>query len=178
MKHAALGLTFLASVLLAACATTSTGGPTLKKEETEAEKAGTLNKQLGTVYLRQGNLALAKEKLERAEKYNPKDPEIHSVLALLYERLDIPKEVDSHYKTAIRLAPNNPGILNNYGAYLCRNGRADEGVKRFLEAAKNPLYRTPEAAYTNAGVCLRSAKKFDDATTSFKRALTIAPNNA
>jgi type IV pilus assembly protein PilF len=51
-------------------------------------------------------------------------------------------------------------------------------VKRFLEAARNPLYRTPEAAYTNAGVCLRQAKKLDDAATSFARALTIAPNNA
>jgi len=179
MKHSALGLMILlASVWLAACTTTSSGGPTLAKEETEAEKAGTLNKQLGTVYLRQGNLALAKEKLERAEKYNPRDPEIHSVLALLYARLDIPKEVDSHYKTAIRLAPNNPGILNNYAVYLCKNGRTDEGVKRFLEAAKNPLYRTPEAAYTNAGVCLREAKKLDDASTSFKRALSIAPNSA
>jgi type IV pilus assembly protein PilF len=183
MKKSALALTSLllcvvASAWLAACTTTSTGGPTLAKEETEAQKAGTLNKQLGTVYLRQGNLALAKEKLERAEKYNPRDPEIHSVLALLYERLDIPKEVEAHYRTAIRLAPNNPGILNNYAIYLCKNGRTEEGVKRFLEAAKNPLYRTPEAAYTNAGVCLRQAKKLDDATTSFKRALTIAPSNA
>ncbi len=178
MKTTGLVLSVLASALLAGCTTTSTGGPSLAKDQTETEKAGTLNKQLGTVYLRQGNLALAKEKLERAEKYNPRDPEIHSVLALLYERLDIPKEVDSHYKTAIRLAPNNPQILNNYAVYLCKNDRADEGVKRFLEAAKNPLYRTPESAYTNAGVCLRQGKKLDDAATSFKRALTIAPNNA
>jgi len=177
MKHSALASILLASLLLGACATTSTGGPGLVKGESDSEKAATLNKQLGTVYLRQGNLALAKEKLERAEKYNPRDPEIHSVLALLYERLDIPKEVEAHYKTAIRLAPDNPGILNNYGIYLCKNGRPEEGVKRVLEAAKNPLYRTPEVAYTNAGVCLRAAKKLDEATASFRRSLSIAPNN-
>jgi len=178
MKYSALASVLIASVLLGACSTTSTGGTALAKGETDAEKAGTLNKQLGTVYLQQGNLALAKEKLERAEQYNPKDPEIHSVLALLYARLDIPKEVDAHYKTAIRLAPNNPQIINNYAVYLCKNGRPEEGVKRFLEAAKNPLYRTPEAAYTNAGVCLRENKKLDEATNSFRRALIIAPNNA
>jgi type IV pilus assembly protein PilF len=178
MKYASIALGVLASVLLAACSTTSTGGPKLAEEQTESQKAGALNKQLGTVYLRQGNLALAKEKLERAEKYNPRDPEVHLVLALLYERLDIPKEVDAHYKTAIRLAPDNPQILNNYAVYLCKNNRAEEGVKRFLEAAQNPLYRTPEAAYTNAGVCLRQAKKLDDAATSFGRALKVAPNNA
>jgi type IV pilus assembly protein PilF len=179
MKYSALALTLIASALLAACMTTSTGGSSLSRgEESNDEKAAAINKQLGTVYLRQGNLALAKEKLERSEQLNPRDPETHSVLALLYARLDIPKEVDSHYKTAIRLAPNNPQILNNYAVYLCKNGRPEEGVKRFLEAAKNPLYRTPEAAYTNAGVCLREAKKLDDAATSFKRALTISPNNA
>jgi type IV pilus assembly protein PilF len=178
MKHAAFALVVTAGALLAACSTTHTGGRTLSSNETESEKAGMLNKQLGTVYLRQGNLALAKEKLERAEKYNPKDPEVHSVLALLYERLDIPKEVDAHYKTAIRLAPGNPQISNNYAVYLCQHGRTEEGVKRFLDVAHNPLYRTPETAYTNAGVCLRAAKKLDDAATSFGRALQINPNNS
>lgn len=182
MRNARPALLATLAVLLAACVSTGDSknngnpGSRFKSEETEAEKAGSLNKQLGTVYLRQGNLALAKEKLERAEKYNPRDPEIHSVLALLYERLDIPKEVDSHYKTAIRLAPDNPQILNNYAVYLCRAGRTDEGVKRFMDAARNPLYRTPELAYSNAGVCLRTAKRYDEAGNAFARALQIRPN--
>jgi type IV pilus assembly protein PilF len=169
----------LALLLLAACASNS-NRPTsnYKSAETESEKAASINKQLGTVYLRQGQLALAKEKLERAEKYNPRDPEIHSVLALLYEKLDNQSEADSHYKTAIRLAPKNPQILNNYAAYLCQHGRTEEGVKRFLEAARNPLYRTPEMAYSNAGVCLRGAKRYDEAANAFARALQIRPNFA
>jgi type IV pilus assembly protein PilF len=51
-------------------------------------------------------------------------------------------------------------------------------VKRFLEAARNPLYRTPELAWTNAGVCLRRAKRLDEANSSFQRALQIRPNLA
>jgi type IV pilus assembly protein PilF len=181
MKHARFAVLATASLvlasLLAACAS-GNGGSQFKSTETEAQKASSINKQLGTVYLRQGNLALAKEKLERAEKYNPRDAELHSVLALLYERLDNPAQVDLHYKTAIRLAPKDPQISNNYAVYLCRAGRTDEGVKRFLESARNPLYRTPETAYTNAGVCLRAAKRFDDANNTFKRALEIRPQNA
>ena len=150
----------------------------LRESQTDLEKASEINKQLGTEYLRQGNLALAKEKLERAEKYNPRDAELHSVLAVLYERLGITKEVDEHYRTAVRLAPKDPQISNNYAIYLCRNGRTDEGVKRFLESAQNPLYRTPELAYANAGVCLRRAKRYEEAGNSFSRALQIRPNNA
>jgi len=169
----------LAVSLLCGCANGDRGGAQLAGDkQTNAEKAGELNKQLGTEYLRKGNLALAKEKLERAEKYNPRDAEIHSVLAVLYERLGIPKEVDEHYKAAIRLAPKDPQISNNYAVFLCRNGRTDEGTKRFIEAAQNPLYRTPEVAYSNAGVCLRRAKRYNDAATSFARALQIRPNSA
>jgi len=55
--------------------------------------------------------------------------------------------------------------------YLCGKGRADEGVARFQEAAANPLYRTPWAADTNAGVCLRRAGREADAATAFQHAL-------
>jgi type IV pilus assembly protein PilF len=178
IRNARLALFALAVLGLAACTSTSTGRNNLESEETDSEKAATLNKQLGTVYLRQGNLALAKEKLERAEKYNPRDPETHSVLALLYEKLDNPAQVDEQYKTAIRLAPKNPQIINNYAVYLCKTNRADEGVKRFLDAARNPLYRTPELAYSNAGVCLRAAKRYEDAKNAFAHALQIRPNYA
>jgi type IV pilus assembly protein PilF len=173
-----LAATAAAAVLLAACVTTGNTEKPLRESGSSAERASTINKQLGTVYLRQGNLALAKEKLERAEEYNPRDPELHAVLALLYERLNQPKEVDKHYRTAIRLAPNDPQVSANYAVYLCQNGRTDEGVKRFLESARNPLYRTPEVAYTNAGVCLRKAKRFDEAGNSFARALQIKPGSA
>ena len=176
---AAIAALAMFAASLSGCAGNDRGGAQLAGDkQTNAEKAGELNKQLGTEYLRKGNLALAKEKLERAEKYNPRDAELHSVLAVLYERLGIPKEVDDHYRTAIRLAPKDPQISNNYAVYLCRNGRPDEGVKRFLESAQNPLYRTPELAYTNAGVCLRAAKRYDEAAASYTRALQIRPNNA
>jgi type IV pilus assembly protein PilF len=179
MKNARLALLVsLVVCFLAACAAGGSSNSRFKSEESESEKAASLNKQLGAVYLRQGNLALAKEKLERAEKFNPRDPETHSVLALLYERLNIPAEAEAHYRTAARLAPRDPQILNNYAVYLCKNGRTDDGVKRFMEAARNPLYRTPELAYTNAGVCLRSAKRYDESGNAFARALQIRPGFA
>jgi len=49
-------------------------------------------------------------------------------------------------------------------------------VKRFLEAAHNALYATPEVAYTNAGVCLHAAQRDDEARADFTQALQIKPN--
>jgi type IV pilus assembly protein PilF len=66
-------------------------------------------------------------------------------------------------------------MLNNYAVFLCSHERADEGVRYFEQAATNPLYRTPWAAYTNAGVCLRAAHRDADAAQRFARALRSNP---
>ena len=136
-----------------------------------AATAGAANLQLGSAYLQQGNLAIAKEKLERAVKQAPRDPEVHGLLAMLYQRLGDDRKAEAEYRTAQALAPRDPEQLNNYAVFLCGVGRVDEGVQRFQEAARNPLYRTPWAAYTNSGVCLRGAKRDAEAEPLFVRAL-------
>jgi type IV pilus assembly protein PilF len=134
--------------------------------------------QLGMAYLNQGDLGLAKEKLDRALAENPGDPNVHSAMAMLQDRLGHPEQADKEFKAALSLGPRSPDVLNNYAVYLCRTGRTDDGVKAFEEAAHNALYRTPEAAYTNAGVCLRGAKRDTQAAMSFQRALKVRPNFA
>jgi type IV pilus assembly protein PilF len=166
-----LALTLL--VLLAGC-----GGSGTPLQRSSADEAAAYNLQLGVAYLQQGNLQLAKEKIERAQMQNPRDPNVQMALALLHERLGDVRRADAHYRSALRLAPRNPDIANNYAVYLCRNGRTQEGVDRFLDAARNPLYRTPEAAYTNAGVCLRSAQRLDEAEHNLLQALRVRPNFA
>jgi len=153
-------------------------GTSARAREKKRNDASNYNMQLGMAYLNQGDLALAKEKMERAMKENPEDPAVHSAMAMLQERLGHPEKADAEFKAALRLGPGSPDILNNYAVYLCRNGRADEGVKAFEQAAHNPLYKTPEAAYTNAGVCLRSANRDTQAAMSFERALRVKPNFA
>ncbi len=78
----------------------------------------------------------------------------------------------------MRLAPNDPGQVNFYAVYLCNQHRVDEGVTKMLQVATNPLYRTPEAAYTNIGVCLLTAHRDVEAESAFRRALAARPEFA
>jgi len=158
------------TLLLAACATT--------ERPSKARDAAAYNVQLGIAYLHQGDVALAKDKLDRALAEDPGSADVHSARAMLFERMHNPATADAEFRTSLRLAPHDPQVVNNYAVYLCQNGRTEEAVRRFEEAAHNALYRTPEAAYTNAGVCLRAAKRDEEARADFGRALRIRPNFA
>ena len=146
--------------------------------EQQHRDAAIYNTELGIAYMQRGDLALAQTKLDRALKENPDDPDVHSARALLFARLQDPKQADREFREALDLAPKNPDFQNNYAVYLCSVGRVDEGVETFLRAAHNPEYLTPELAYDNAGVCLRSTHHDVEAAQMFVDALTIRPNFA
>jgi type IV pilus assembly protein PilF len=150
--------------------TLACGGVAVAAVNVEASRA---NLQLGVSYLQQGNLPIAKQKLERARDQNPRDMQVHSALALLYEKLGEDALADSEHKIALRLAPRDPDVQNNYAVYLCRKGRTAEGVALFEKSAADRLYRTPWAAYTNAGVCLRRAGRDAEAAQRFQKAVDI-----
>jgi len=147
-----------------------------KHAAVKTQDAAVYNTQLGINYMHQNELSIAKDKLDRAVKQDPNYAPAHSARAMLYDRLGNTEVADAEFRAALRLAPQDPDMINNYAVYLCQNGRTDEGVKKFQEAAANPLYRTPEAAYTNAGVCLRAAKRDDEARAMFIKALQARPN--
>jgi type IV pilus assembly protein PilF len=160
-------------LLLAGCASGGSNVNPTRAEPTRAETAAAYNLQLGVAYLQQGNLPLAKEKLERALQQNPRNATTHGAMALLKEKLGSLPEADRFYRSALRLAPRNPDLTNNYAVFLCRTGNVDAALEKFGEATRNALYRTPWRAHINAGVCLRGAKRFDEAAARFTQALRL-----
>ncbi|MEM7562373.1 MAG: type IV pilus biogenesis/stability protein PilW [Pseudomonadota bacterium] len=140
-------------------------------EKPQNEKASDINVELGIGYLQQENFALASEKLQKALKFNPDSPRANYVYAILQERLDQKDLAEYHYERATSLDTKNAEAANNYGAFLCRNEREAESVKYFLRALDNPLYKTPEFAYTNAAVCLIKINEVDEAKGYLKKAL-------
>ncbi len=162
---------FLLLGLLQACVTVD---PSKGKNE----KASAVNVQLGIGYLQQNNLELANEKLSKALRQDPKSAAAHNAYAILQDRLLQAEKAEYHYKRATELDRKNSQANNNYGAFLCRNGRELEAEEYFIRALDNPLYSTPEYAYTNAAICLIKVDQRDKARDYLRKALAAKSNFA
>lgn len=169
-----LGIAILTAAAVLATGCKSTTYNTTTRKETPAE-AAKYNALLGVEYLKRGELAKAKEKIEKSLKYDDKVPVTHTAAAMLYDRLGDFDKADHHFKAAMRLQPEDPDLQNHYGVYLCSRSRIAEGEQMILKAAKNPLYPAPFIAYTNAGICMGGAGRPDDAEKYFRQALNLRP---
>jgi type IV pilus assembly protein PilF len=139
--------------------------------EVKKAEASDYNSELGIRYLQKGRLQLANEKLSKSLKQNPNSVQSNHYYAILQQRLGKNKEASSHFLKAIRLDSKNPELRNNYGSFLCETNRPQAAVKQFLIAVKDPLYKTPAYAYSNAGTCLKKVNNPAQAEKYFREAL-------
>jgi type IV pilus assembly protein PilF len=156
----------LLGVLLSACV-----GPQSSMPKAQPERASEINLELGMDYLRKGNLEQAKEKIDRALEQDSRNAKAQAAAGLLYDRLGDYRKSESHFERAISLDGKNPEIRNNFAAVLCQRGSYDRGEKMALTATTDPLYKTPEVAFLNAGTCRRAAGDLKGAEAHFRSAL-------
>src|SRR4029453_13220537 len=103
----------LATSLAGFAGGTACTGDAPKVDAESKGKAAQVNAQLGMTYLRQGNLAAARDRIEKAVEQDPKKPETQMAAGFLYDRLGDDKKAQAHYDQAVRLADGNPDVLNN-----------------------------------------------------------------
>jgi type IV pilus assembly protein PilF len=170
-------LLLITAMMLTACnpaqTRSSSNGNIRPTHETNEVASANLN--LAIAYLKRGDYNDALNKLEKAREADPEHPATYNVFGLLYQRIGDTKKAEKSFKRALSLDSNDSSSLNNYGSFLCQQDRLKEAKKTFLKAANNPLYRTPEIAITNIGLCLYSNKQKEEAKEYFQQALNINP---
>jgi type IV pilus assembly protein PilF len=159
-----------ALAILGACST----DPSLPAGKA-ARDAARINLQMGVDYARKNEYGLAIDKLERAIKEDPELAQAYSTIAYVYANLGQPAQAESHYRKALALDSDDANAYNNFGVFLCANGKATEAQRYFVQAANNKSYPTPAAAWTNAGVCARRQSDLEAAERYFREALQVNP---
>lgn len=177
-------LVVILAVSMAGCVTTHTNSSSLGKSMPQTSKAdqavdaARIHTELGQRYMANGDLQTAMEKLNLALKFDPDYAPAHTVIAVLYERINQPANAELHYRKAVTLEPTKGAPNNNLGQFLCSTGKYAEAAGYFQKAVADPFYATPDVALTNAGVCLLEAKDAVAAQANFRAALARNPRNA
>ncbi len=159
--------------VLAACVTTNSGD-----RDVNLKEAAAYNIELGAEYMRQGNLQIAKDKLDKAEKQDPKNARVYWTQALLFEELKQPAEAERSYQKARNLLPGASELENTYASFLCKKGDVEHALPMYDKVIADKLYPQPYVAATNAAVCLRGAQRNADAQRYLERALALGPGYA
>lgn len=155
------------SVALAACSSAES-----RRQDADISR---VNTQLGINYAQRGQFPSALDKLKKALKADDDVVATHAAIAYVYQNMGEMELAEKHYRRALRLDKEEPSLNNNFGVFLCERGRAQESESYFLAAATNTQYPTPEAAWSNAGRCLKDYD-LEKAETYLREALKINPD--
>jgi type IV pilus assembly protein PilF len=171
----------LAALMLAGCAAgpTSSGQEELQtsSDQTDGQKRAGIRLQLAVGYFEQRQYPVALDEIKQALQADPNFAEAYSMRGLIYMEMGETKLAEDNMQHAIRLAPNNPDFNNNFGWFLCQNGRQSQSIGYFEAALKSRAYQSPAKALNNAGVCSLKAKDKVAAERYFSRAFQFDPSN-
>ncbi|WP_313296227.1 type IV pilus biogenesis/stability protein PilW [Stenotrophomonas sp.] len=124
-----------------------------------------------------GNLDAAERKAREALKLAPESPDALVLMAGIDERRGRAQQAGESFRRAAEQAPQRGDVLNNYGAWLCQQGRPAESLVWFDRALQAPGYATPAEAQANAGGCALDAGQLERAERDLRAALSTLPGN-
>lgn len=170
----------VAAGMLAGCA--SPGGQSGKAElptasdRTAAQRKVDIRMQLAAGYFQQGQYPVALDEVKLALAADPNHAEAYGMRGLIYQQMGETGLAEDNFVRARKLAPGSPELANNYGSFLCQNGRVKEALPLFDAALNNRAYRTPASAANNAGSCALKIKDYASAERYLLQAMQLTPD--
>lgn len=128
-------------------------------------------------FYKKGDLGQSQALALRALKADPRSGDAHTLLGAIADARGDAAAAGTHYGKAAEIAPKTGIYANNYGSWLCANGRAAESLGWFDGAIADPAYPTRDMALANAGSCAQQAGQSDRAEANWRQALALDPGN-
>lgn len=125
------------------------------------------------LFYQRGELGEAESLARKAQKLQPGSGDAGTLLGLVADARGEAAAAGKHFQAAAASAPGNGVYANNYGSWLCANGRAAESLEWFDRALADPAYPTPVRALGNSGECARQAGQPARAEASWRAALAL-----
>lgn len=143
----------------------------------EQQKRAAIRLQLAIDYYQQGQHKVALEEIRQALLVSPDLVDAYSVRALIFMDLNDKQRAEDNFVHALKLAPNNSDLLNNFGWFLCQNGKEKDSIQYFEKVLKDQSYSSPVKVLGNAGVCSLRLKDIVSAERYFMMGFREQPGN-
>ena len=115
--------------------------PTSFAAQSDQQKRAGIRLQLAIGYYEQRQMAVALDEVKQALQADPNFADAYSVRALIFMEMGEKRLAEENFLHAIKLAPNNPEISNNYGWFLCQNGSPERSIAYFEATLKSRTYQ-------------------------------------
>jgi Tfp pilus assembly protein PilF len=171
-KITIIGLLILIPFLITGCASNRVSSSAGGNDNVQAME------DMGLSLVRQGDLRAGLEQLLKAVELEPKNPDLHHELALVYRDLEEYDYSLQHFNRALNLKPEFPEASNNLGTLYLLMGEWDSAIESFQAAVDDLLYKTPHIAYKNMGFAYYNKGEYEKAIESYLMALKEFPNYA
>lgn len=170
----------LAAVALAAAGCVSQSAvetrPVTDSAVVDARRRAEVHTALAGEYYSRGNFAVALAETRLALKEDSSYFPAYNMQGLVFMELREDAHAREAFDRALRISPNNPEVLNNFGWFLCLRNDTDRGLQMMQRAAADSLYTSPEKAHLSAGLCLRRAGRDAEAEEQLRRAVLLRPD--
>ena len=170
-------LTTFSLSLLSGCVTQSyeNNEPIVKTQANRDEMAAT-RVSLGLGYLKMGDMSQAKLNLEKAKRFSPNLVQVHAAFAHYYETVGEETLAVDSFEQALTIKADSADTLNNYGVFLCRQGKVEAAEAQFLKAIAVPSYLLVSQSYENLASCYLQNDNFEKAEMYLDKAISHSPN--
>ncbi|WP_420996624.1 type IV pilus biogenesis/stability protein PilW [Cupriavidus sp. 30B13] len=146
-------------------------------DQTDLTRRATIRLQLATSYLSAGQYSVALEEARQAIALDPTLVDAYHIRALVYMNMNERALAEDSFRSALSMRPDDGDVLNNYGWFLCLNGRYREAVPYLQRAMSAPSASGPVKPLTSLGACQLRNGDGEAAEKSLFGALRYDRNN-
>jgi type IV pilus assembly protein PilF len=181
MLVAAVTSTAVMTVLLTGCGSAQKREPQAElatsSDQTGVQKRAEIRLQLAIGYYEQRQFPVALDEVKQALAADPDYADAYGMRALIYMEMGENQLAEDNFNRALKIAPDNPDVMSNYGWFLCQHGHEAQAIPLFDRALANHRYASPVKALNNAGVCSDKLHNAAVAERYFLQAFRLEPAN-
>jgi type IV pilus assembly protein PilF len=170
-------------IVLAGCAATSSSPQAESaqarsdSDQTSVERRARVRLELASAYLGRGQASTALDEVKAALAAKPDLPDAYNLRGLAYATLGEMKLAEESFQRALQLAPRDLDTLQNYGWFLCQQGRFADSELQFAKVLAQPQNPNVTRTLLAQGVCQARAGHWTEAEATLSRSYELDPAN-